>query len=227
MFLSSKSLVHLATLVYLLDLLSPNTRAQVPSTLADSVVWLSHPKLKSLLAQPGGLAQAAGQAGHLVVESYNAVPQPMDLVALSKSSDAIALCKVLGQSSGVDGTTNIVTTRVHLQVDERFKGSIPRDIYIDIPGGRVVFASDAFADIRTIETKGVGNGLELLVYLSRKSDPSAFKPTNGMEGIFWVSLSSGLVTSITRYDGHAHSVKSTSLTLAVLRNQLVGVTVVN
>lgn len=220
MFVNAKTCLLLATPVSLLILGLVNSRAQGASTLADTVVSLSHPKLKYLLSQPGGLAQAASQAGRLIVESYNAPAKTMTLSGLAASSDGIVLCKVLSRSSAVDSTSNIVTTRVHLQVDERLKGSIPRDAYVNIPGGFVAFGPNALADVRTVETKGVGDGHEVLLFLLRTADPATFAPTNGMEGIFWVSLTDGFVTSVTKYDGHNHVVQSLSMTLASLRNQL-------
>lgn len=204
-----------------------NSVTLLSATLADTVTAINHPKLRSLLSQPGGLATAANQVGYLLVTSYNPVIPSLDLAGLKQSADALSLCKVLGKSSRIDSATNIVTTRVHVQIDERLKGAMPRDSYIDIPGGLIAFGRNAVADVRTVESRGIGDGLELLVFLSHTSDPTVFVPTNGMEGIFNVSLSDGLVNSITQYDGHSHLIKYTSMTLAALRNLLFPVVSLN
>ena len=113
-----------------------------------------------------------------------------------------------------------MTTRVHLHVDEQFKGTLVRDVYLNVPGGHVVFGANARADVRTIESSSIGTGLEILVFLSRSNDPDVYIPTNGIEGIFWVSLADGRVISITRYDRHPHLLKTTDVPLAAFRTQL-------
>lgn len=52
-----------------------------------------------------------------------------------------------------------VSTKLALHVDEQFKGTVVRDVYLNPPGGHVVFGANARADVGTIESSSIGTGL--------------------------------------------------------------------
>jgi hypothetical protein len=176
--------------------------------------------LRALPSKPGGLESAARRVGHLTVPIYKATAVPMDLPTLSMASSAIVLCKVLSQRVGADPVTNVVQTKVQVQVDEVLRGNAPRYMDMLISGGNVIFGDGIDANVQTTESGTIETGLELVLFLSSTGQAATYSPTNGMEGIFTLSLSDGLIVSATARDPFRHLLSKDPCSLSSFR-QLV------
>ena len=157
------------------------------------------------------LQRATNTRAYIAVDSPP-VPlrESMDVATLYNGSSLVAIGKVIDRVSMAQLSSDSMQTTYSFQLDRVFKGTSVSSITFTLPGGVLILPNKSIINLKTIESMRVRPGNRLILFLNKSGD--TYLPTNGIEGIFFLSLPDGGVISLTDFDsGSSHVFKHVQL----------------